>query len=103
MLTIPEGLLTQGLLTNDVAALATPEAKPLYACILNAQGRVLHDMFLYRQGGVQQRWMYAVPHKAFICLQPTSCKFDVPAGSHTTLLADVDASSMPDLVKLLKR
>ena len=53
--TIPGSLLPQGLLTNDVAALATPEAKPLYACILNAQGRVLHDMVLYRQGGVQQR------------------------------------------------
>ena len=44
----------QGLLTNDVAALATAEGKPLYASILNAQGRVLHDMFLYRQPGEQR-------------------------------------------------
>ena len=41
----------QGLLTNDVEALATADGKPLYASILNAQGRVLHDMFLYRQPG----------------------------------------------------
>lgn len=34
----------QGLITNDVKKL-TPEA-PLYACLLNAQGKFLHDFFV---------------------------------------------------------
>lgn len=41
----------QGLVTNDVAALEDPQARPMYACILNAQGRFLHDLFLHRQPG----------------------------------------------------
>ena len=57
----PRDLFAQGLLTNDVAALEISGAKPLYACILNAQGRVLHDMFLYRQAGVLQRWIHTAP------------------------------------------
>lgn len=35
---------SQGLLTQDVRHLTS---KPLYSCILNAQGRFLHDMFLH--------------------------------------------------------
>ena len=34
----------QGLLTQDVRHLTS---KPLYSCILNAQGRFLHDVFLH--------------------------------------------------------
>ena len=42
---------SQGLVTNDVAHLDQPKADPLYACILNAQGRYLHDLFLIRTAG----------------------------------------------------
>lgn len=41
----------QGLVTNDVLGLETPGAQPLYTCILNAQGRHLHDLFLHRTLG----------------------------------------------------
>ena len=41
----------QGLVTNDVAALEDQRARPMYACILNAQGRFLHDLFMHRQPG----------------------------------------------------
>lgn len=39
----------QNLLTNDVARL--DEGRLLYACLLTPQGRLLHDLFLFRQGG----------------------------------------------------
>ena len=42
----------QGLLTNDANMLNKPSAQPLYAALLNAQGRYLHDMFLYRTKGM---------------------------------------------------
>lgn len=64
----------QGLLTNDVSALAAPEATPLYAAILNPQGRLLQDMFLHRQ-----------------------------TGQDVVLLADVHSDGIPDLLRLLKR
>lgn len=38
-------------MTNDVVALEAPGARPMYACILNAQGRFLHDLFLHRKPG----------------------------------------------------
>ena len=41
----------QGLVTNDVLPLEAPGALPMYACILNAQGRYLHDLFLHRTLG----------------------------------------------------
>jgi folate-binding Fe-S cluster repair protein YgfZ len=41
----------QGLVTNDVAPLEDQHARPMYACILNAQGRFLHDLFMHRQPG----------------------------------------------------
>ena len=33
--------------------LKKPSAQPLYAALLNAQGRYLHDMFLYRTKGMK--------------------------------------------------
>ena len=45
------GRLVQGLVTNDVGPLERAGAHPLYACILNAQGRYLHDMLLFRTDG----------------------------------------------------
>ena len=95
------GLVAQGLVTNDVAALDTPKAKPLYTCILNAQGRVLHDMFLYRQPGTQQILMMCS------CCTAVELADGLPmlpvTGSDAALLADVDASSISELVKLLRR
>lgn len=41
----------QGLLTNDVSRLAEPGSLPMYAAMLNAQGRVMQDLFLHRQPG----------------------------------------------------
>jgi hypothetical protein len=41
----------QGLLTNDVLPLEAPSAPPVYACLLNAQGRHLHDLLLFRTPG----------------------------------------------------
>lgn len=41
----------QGLLTNDVSRLAESGSLPMYAAMLNAQGRVVQDLFLYRQPG----------------------------------------------------
>lgn len=41
----------QGLLTSDVNPMQKPNATPIYAALLNAQGRQLHDMFLFRAPG----------------------------------------------------
>ncbi|NCT40357.1 MAG: folate-binding protein YgfZ [Alphaproteobacteria bacterium] len=40
----------QGLITNDITKLT--KAAPLYACLLNAQGKFLHDFFLIEGEGV---------------------------------------------------
>eukprot|EP00887_Chlorella_sp_A99_P005774 scaffold1.g5774.t1 len=64
----------QGLVTNDVAALERAGAQPLYAAILNAQGRHLHDMLIHRVPGEQR-----------------------------AALLDVDAQGKDDLLRLLKR
>ena len=65
----------QGLITNDAAPLEAPDAKPLYACILNAQGRYLHDLFLFR----------------------------VAEEAQPAVLLDSDAAGADDLVRLLRR
>lgn len=68
----------QGLVTNDVRRLETPSETPngpLYACLLNAQGRFLHDLFIHRLAGTQE----------------------------PTVLVDVSANTLPDIVRLLKR
>lgn len=40
-------------MTADVLPLEAPGAAPQYACMLNAQGRHLHDLLLYRTAGAQ--------------------------------------------------
>ncbi len=45
----------QGIVTVDVLPLEAPSAPPLYACMLNAQGRHLHDLLLYRTAGAHSR------------------------------------------------
>mmetsp|Transcript_16306 Transcript_16306/g.48902 ORF Transcript_16306/g.48902 Transcript_16306/m.48902 type:complete len:357 (+) Transcript_16306:94-1164(+) len=64
----------QGLVTNDVSRLAEAGAPPLYAAILNAQGRVLQDLFLHRQ-----------------------------EGEDTVLLVDAHRDGIPELLKSLRR
>jgi folate-binding Fe-S cluster repair protein YgfZ len=41
----------QGLLTNDVTGLDRVGAQPIYAALLNPQGRHLHEIFLNRAPG----------------------------------------------------
>ena len=41
-------MLLQGMITNDVEKLKQDAHPVLYAAILNAQGRQLHDIFLHR-------------------------------------------------------
>ena len=41
----------QGIVTADVLPLEAPGSPPQYACLLNAQGRHLHDLLLYRTAG----------------------------------------------------
>lgn len=38
----------QGLLTKDVTPLGAPQAAPLYAALLNAKGRLVHELVLHR-------------------------------------------------------
>lgn len=114
--------LPQGLVTNDVLSLEAAGAAPLYACILNAQGRHLHDLLLHRtQGGcalggwvVWRRWDCSrgqqCPQGPGRIAATPGCSDLLPrlAPSHTadaepTVLADVDAAGKEDLLRLLKR
>jgi transferase CAF17, mitochondrial len=61
-----------------VTLLEKPNPSPLYSCILNAQGRYLHDLFLHRLNEENQN-------------------------SPTTLLLDIDSQGKNDLLRLLKR
>ena len=48
-------------MTNDVTMLEPPGAPPQYACILNAQGRYLHDLLMHRtKGGWAGGWPHVV-------------------------------------------
>ncbi|NWR94325.1 CAF17 transferase, partial [Furnarius figulus] len=81
----------QGLLTNDVTPLAAPGAAPsaLYAHALNAQGRCLYDVMLYRLPGEE-------PH---ILLECDSSALD-PLQRHLKLYKirrKVDITPRPDL------
>ncbi|KFD52219.1 hypothetical protein M514_06932 [Trichuris suis] len=42
--------LLQGLLTNDVTKLNDEKCSALYSLMLNVRGRILYELFLYRQG-----------------------------------------------------
>lgn len=59
----------------------------MYACILNAQGRYLHDVFL---------------HKG-ITTHPSEATQEVPSASMKEVLLDVDAQGKSDFLRLLKR
>jgi folate-binding protein YgfZ len=74
----------QGLLTNDVTLLERPNPSPLYSCILNAQGRYLHDLFLHPLSSL------------------AATGAEGKQGSPTVLL-DIDSYGKNDLLRLLKR
>lgn len=46
-----QGSCLQGLLTNDVNQIYSNSLAIQYSAILNAHGRFLHDLFLYKQPG----------------------------------------------------
>eukprot|EP00249_Psilotum_nudum_P015127 c25179_g1_i2 orf=110-1387(+) len=95
----------QGLVTNDVMrfaadvpAVMTPQptrnqaaafVPPLYTSVLNPQGRFLFDMFLYKPVNSAEKLNYS---------GSGSGRDDVPA-----LVADVDATTLDELVTHLKR
>ncbi|XP_059143849.1 putative transferase CAF17 homolog, mitochondrial [Physella acuta] len=66
----------QGLVTNDVEQLAQQSPGVQYNMMLNSQGRVLYDLFLYN-----------ITYK---CKTPT-------------LLVDVDSTAKDEIIKILKR
>lgn len=76
----------QGLLTNDITPLSFPSPTPIYTCLLNAQGRHLHDMFLYK-------------HQS----SSSSNNNNTTDNQPTTILADIDSLSLSDALRLLKR
>ena len=105
----------QGLLTNDVLPLEAPSAPPVYACLLNAQGRHLHDLLLFRTPGAcapPPRCMHARgllsrvapgPRAALSTQPPPPPPLAPAADSVPTVLADVDREGIPDLTRLLRR
>jgi len=94
----------QGLITNDVNKLqeaasrtSTPSPNaaavyhpPLYAAMLNSQGRFLYDLFLYK------------PSEARESLDRTGSGPDKDE-DNAVLLADVDAGNLDEIVSYLKK
>ena len=96
----------QGLLTNDVrqfgesvhekvstlatSNLPTVGTLPVYAAMLNPQGRFLYDFFLYR------------PPQSDEKLDPTGSG-PGPKSDKVELFADVDGSTVDELIDTLKR
>ncbi|XP_021753980.1 putative transferase At4g12130, mitochondrial [Chenopodium quinoa] len=96
----------QGLLTNDVRQfddsvhdkvsymastnMPTVGTRPVYAALLNPQGRFLYDFFLYRPPRLDEK------------LDPTGSG-PGPSDDGMGLFADVDGSMVDELVQTLKR
>jgi folate-binding protein YgfZ len=77
----------QGIITNNLLkADSTPSRKPLFAAFLTAQGKVLHDVFVYPTIGSQ--W-----HEDNYSTDSSSMGY----------LVEVDATQAPTLLKHLKR
>ena len=93
------------MVTSDLTPLEQAGAAPLYACVLNAQGRFLHDMFLHRVEGEMLR------HRATMAVGkvqtprvPLPLPLYRPADAAVpTLLLDIDIQGKEDLLRLLKR
>ena len=81
----------QGLVTNDVLSLGGGRGGCMYAGMLNAKGRMLHDVFLYRQEDVDRR------------LGGAEAGVTAAEGAAHTLLADVDAASVGKVVAMWNR
>ena len=88
----------QGLVTADVSKHVVPQTangqRPsFYAAFLNAQGRVLHDVYLFppMKGPVQAEGL----------LHPPNCWFiDVDAGSHDALLGHLKKHKLRSKVRI---
>ncbi|SGY23447.1 BQ5605_C019g08939 [Microbotryum silenes-dioicae] len=52
----------QGLITNDVARLRSRPTHALYAGVLKADGRALHDLFIYPSPTPSPSWTYLLDH-----------------------------------------
>ena len=63
----------------------------MYACILNAQGRYLHDVFLHK-------YIYEIEKDGI-----QTCRGYSEEGVLKEVYLDVDAAGKPDFVRLLKR
>lgn len=127
---LKRGLRVQGIVTADVLPLEAPGAAPQYACMLNAQGRHLHDLLLFRTAGGQvsglpctdglrtggqvavrgATWAAGLSHKGaiwWVVWDPLPDRPPPPpvptSDAEPTVLADVDAAGMEDLLRLLKR
>ncbi|ORY81734.1 hypothetical protein BCR35DRAFT_303859, partial [Leucosporidium creatinivorum] len=80
--------LLQGLVSNDVARLEKGETRALYAAMLKADGRMLHDIFLF-------------PSSAASPPAPSSA--DNPTPPTPSYLLDHPSSSTDSIRKYLKR
>lgn len=80
------------MITNNTQTLEAPGSPPLYAALLSAQGRILHEMLLHR----------ASSPSPSASLSSSSGRAAV-ADAGPVLLADVDLSTKDDLLRLLKR
>ena len=95
-------------MTNDVQPLAEDKAEPRYTLLLNAQGRLLHDFFLFRAPGAHHcsRCTSALPALPS-CLPRQGLRGATCAGanpkSSPVLLADIHQGQQQDLIQLLKR
>ena len=91
------------MVTNDVQPLADEQAPPVYTLLLNPQGRLLHDFFLFRAPGMQGSAVPAASH----CMPDTTTGVQlwqsVHAGPETVLLADIHQGQQADLLQLLRR
>ena len=95
--------LTQGIVSNDTLQLQPEDARPVYSLLLNPQGRLLHDFFLFRSKGAHsQAWGSSYLRK-LDCGQCQLLMLYSPAGAQPVVLADVQKGQHEDLIRLLKK
>ena len=90
----------QGLVTNDVSAVAP--GKPAYTMVLNAQGRVLFDAFIY-QGGDRGSSTGSIPAGAAAAAAVDLPEPDQESESEPELLIETDAGLAERVEAHLKR
>ena len=97
----------QGIITNDPNLLQKESKDVIYTAFLNAQGRFLHDAFLYATGKASLkmaikthlRYRESLTCPTAVASSPTRCAC---AGEPFGILADVDKAHMPALMRLLR-